>query len=211
MKKSIILLGFCLLGMGTQISVIAQKMYTDDSIELKKRIYKVSIITSDSKKSTGYLANLSDSNLYLSLSPLHFSSVNINDRLTTYSYNHLEKLEIKRKGSAIRGAWKGALIGLAAGVIGGLVSGDDPAPAPTYNNPNDPFGTVLSNALNIYANAFRMTAGEKAVGGGILGAGTGGLIGALVGSLIKKKFIIGRNKQKFHAMRQNILEKLYVH
>lgn len=205
MKKSIILSGFCLLGMGTQISVIAQKMYTDDSIDLKKRIYKVSIITSDSKKSTGYLANLSDSNLYLSLSPLHFSTVNVNDHLTTYSYKHLEKLEIKRKGSALRGAWQGALIGLAAGVITGLVSGDDPVS--TYDNPNDPLGT----ALNIYANAFKMTAGEKALGGGILGAGTGGLIGALVGSLVKKKFIIGRNKQKFHSMRQNILEKWYVH
>ena len=56
-----------------------------------------------------------------------------------------------------------------------------------------------------------MTAAQKAVTLGIVGAGTGGLIGALVGSLIKKKFIIGRNKQKFHAMRQNILEKLYVH
>jgi hypothetical protein len=206
MKKSIILLGFCLLGIGTQISVIAQKMYTDDSIELKKRIYRVSIIPSDSKKSTGYLANLSDSNLYLSPSPLHFSSVNINDGLSAYSYNYLEKLEIKRKGSALRGAWQGALIGLATGVIAGLVSGDDPI-APTYHNPNDPLGNIF---ISVY-NAFSWTAGEKAVAGGILGAGTGGLIGALVGSIVKKKFIIGRNKQKFNSMRQNILEKLYVH
>ena len=56
-----------------------------------------------------------------------------------------------------------------------------------------------------------MTAGEKAVVGGFIGAVTGSLIGALVGSLIKKKFIIGRNKEKFQAMRQNILEKLYMH
>lgn len=214
MKKSINLLGFCLLVMSTNLSVMAQKIDTDDSIELKKRIYKVSIITSDSKKSTGYLANLSDSNLYLSPSPLPFSSVKINDRLSYYPYDGIEKIEIKRKAAAGRGAWQGALIGLAAGVIGGLVSGDDPvAPTyyPTYNNPNDPFGTALGIAFSNMSNVFRMTAGEKAVTLGIVGAGTGSLIGALVGSLVKKKFIIGRNKQKFHAMRQNILEKVYVH
>lgn len=195
-----------ILGMSIHISVIAQKIYMDDSFELKKRIYKVSIITADFKKSTGYLANLSDSNLYLVSSPIHFGSVKKNDHLSGYSYAHLEKIEIKRKGSAGRGAWQGALIGLASGAIVGFVLGDDPV-APSYNDPNNPLGNLYSN---IY-NAFRMTAGEKAVAVGIAGAVTGSLIGVLVGSLVKKKFIIGRNKQKFHAMRENILEKLYVH
>lgn len=195
-----------ILGMSIHISVIAQKIYTDDSIELKKRIYKVSIITADLKKSTGYLANLSDSNLYLVSSPVHFGSVKKNDHLSGYSYAHLEKIEIKRKGSAGRGAWQGALIGLAAGAIVGFVLGDDPV-APSYNDPNNPLGNLYSS---IY-NELRMTAGEKAVAVGIAGAATGSLIGVLVGSLVKKKFIIGRNKQKFHSMRENILEKLYVH
>jgi len=152
---------------------------------LKKRIYKVSIITSDLKKSTGYLASLSDSNLFISPSPLLFSLIKINDHLPVYSYNYLEKMQIKRKGTAGRGAWQGALIGLAAGVIAGFVSGDDPV-APTYNDPNDPLG----NAFSSFSNAFRMTAAEKAVAGGFVGAATGSLIGALVGSLIKKKFMI---------------------
>ena len=204
MKKSIKILELCLLGMSIHISVIAQKIYTDDSIELKKRIYKASILTSDSKKSIGYLASLSDLNLYLSSHPLNFSLITINDNLSAYPYDHLEKIEIKRKAAAGRGAWQGALIGLAAGVIVGLASGDDPV-APT-DNPNDPWGNVFGSI----SNAFSMTAGEKAAGGGFVGAVTGGLMGALVGSLVKKKFIIGRNKQKFQAMRQNILEKLYM-
>jgi hypothetical protein len=177
MKKSVTLLSFCLLGMSTPISVVAQKIYTEDSIELKKRIYKVSVITTDLKKSTGYLADLSDSNLYLFPSPLPFSSVKINDHLSYYPYDHLEKIEIKRKTAAARGAWQGALIGLAAGVIAGLVSGDDPV-APTYNDPNDPLGSALGNVYSSISNAFRKSAAEKAVTLGIIGEGTGGLIGA---------------------------------
>ena len=119
------------------INSTAQETHSDDSRALKKRIYKVSIITTDSKKSFGYLASLSDSNLYLSPSPLHFSLIKINDNLSSYPYDHLEKIEIKRKAAAGRGAWQGALIGLAAGVIVGFASGDDPV-APTYNDPNDP-------------------------------------------------------------------------
>ena len=210
MKKSIKFLGICVLALSTHQTAIAQKVYSDNSIALKKRIYKISFTTADSKKITGYLAGLSDSNLYVSVSPLSFNPVNKNDQLTSYPYDRLEKIEIKRKGAAGRGAWQGALIGLAAGVIGGLVSGDDPV-APTYNNPNDPFGNALGNAFSTLGNAFRMTAGEKALIYGIGGAGTGALMGALIGSLVKKKFIIGRNKQKFHAMRKNILEKLYAH
>lgn len=210
MKKSIKFLGMCVLVLSTHQSAIAQKVYSDDSITLKKRVYKISFTTADSKKIHGYLAGLSDSNLYVSASPLSFNSVNKNDHLTSYTYDRLEKIVIKRKGSAGRAAWQGALIGLAAGVIGGLVSGDDPV-APTYNNPNDPFGNAFGNAFSSLSNAFRMTAGEKALAFGMGGAGTGALMGALIGSLVKKKFIIGRNKAKYNVMRQNILEKLYAH
>ena len=174
--------------MSTHINSRAQETHTDDSMILKKRIYKVSIITADSKTSTGYLASLSDSNLYLSPHPLRFSLNKINDNLSSYPYDYLEKIEIKRKGAVGRGAWRVALIGCAAGAIIGFASGDDPV---------DQF--------------LSFTAGDKAILGGFVGAFTGGLIGVLIGSLVKKKFIIGRNKEKFQAMKQNILEKLYVH
>lgn len=200
MKKSIKFFGLCLVVMSTHTGVTAQTTSTVDSIALKKRIYRVSIITADSKRNTGYLASVSDSNLYLSPHPLHFSLIKINDNLAAYPYDHLEKLEIKRKGAAGRGAWQGALIGLAAGAIAGFASGDDPV-VPTDNS--NPFGGI--------SNAFRLTAGEKAVAGGFVGAVAGSLIGALIGSLVKKNFIIGRNKERFHEMRQSILEKLYMH
>jgi len=43
-----------------------------------------------------------------------------------------------------------------------------------------------------------MTAGEKAVGMGAVGALTGALIGGITGALLKKKFIIGGNKDIYH-------------
>lgn len=205
MKTVIKLLGLCMLGMVMHINMTAQKVSSGDSIALKKRIYKILITTSDSKKVKGYLANLSDSNLYLSQSPLRLSLDNPNGYLSSYSYHHLDKTEIKRKAAAGRGAWQGALIGLSAGVIAGFASGNDPVS--TYYNPNDPLGTLITDA----SNSLSMTAGEKAVAGGFVGAVTGALIGAVVGTLVKKKFTIGRNKEKFQAMKQNILEKLYTY
>ena len=209
MKKFTQVPGLVILLLCGYINVHCQKIDRGDIATFKKRIYKTSITGMDNKKSAGYLANLSDSMLYLSDFPLHFGTVKIDDHLYGYSYNHLKKIEIKRKAAVGRGAWKGALIGFAAGVITGFVSGDDPV-APVYNNPNDPFGNAIGNGLSILSNSFRMTAGEKAAAGGIAGAGTGALIGAIVGSLAKKKFIIGGNRQKFHSMSENILEKLYV-
>ncbi|MEO8762801.1 MAG: hypothetical protein ABI416_00845 [Ginsengibacter sp.] len=198
MKKVIYCFFCCLLGLSTAITSVAQTIYTPDSIELKRRIYKVALVADGSKHKTGYLASFSDSNLYASPSAVPFGSVNIDDQLTSYSYDKLENIELKRKGAVLRGAWHGALVGLAVGVIAGLVSGDDPKV-----DENTLFGPLL--------NTFALTAGEKAAGGGILGALGGACVGALLGSFAKKKFMIGRNKEKFHSMSQEILEKLSVH
>ena len=61
MEKSTDLLACCLRKIA-HISVTAQKIYSNESIQFKNRIYKESIITTDS--STGYLTNLSYSNPY---------------------------------------------------------------------------------------------------------------------------------------------------
>jgi|GEM_PF-589604 len=205
MKQAIKFLALCVLGIAMQTKVAAQTASSDDSILLKKRVYKISITTSDAKKVNGYLANLSLSHVYLSPLPLPVNLSDSGKYLASYSYDHLEKIQMKRKGAAMRGALYGALIGLTAGVITGFASGSDPVS--TYDNPYDPFGTFFTGI----ANAFRMTAGQKAAAGGLVGVVTGALVGVVVGSLVKKKFIIGRKKEKFRVMRLNVLEKLYMH
>jgi hypothetical protein len=135
-----------------------------------ERIYKIS--TPDKSFTKGYLSAFSDSAVIISFAPVRFSS---NTHYTTdhrsINYNDLGEIYVRRKGSTGRGILYGVIAGAATGAIIGLASGDDP---PCETNPSDFFG--LGYGL---CNAFRTTAGEKALGGGVvLGLG-GGIIGAL--------------------------------
>ncbi|MEO8414058.1 MAG: hypothetical protein ABI472_10375 [Ginsengibacter sp.] len=192
-----------ILGILTCTSGIAQENLTPDSIPAKKRIYKVSLVTSDLKINSGYLANLGDSTLYVSQYPVYLTTFKPEDKYSAYSCGQVQTIELRRKGSVGRGLWKGALVGLSAGVIAGFASGDDPV-APVYDNPNDPLGTILSSVFSSTANAFRMTAGQKAAVYGITGAATGALIGTIIGAIAKKKFFIGGSKQRYREMRQRL-------
>src|SRR6185312_12144214 len=111
MQKLIKSIGCCLVAISIHLNVAAQETQANDSLVLKKRIYKAFVITAESKKSTGYLAGLSDSNLYLSRYPVYFSLIKADDNLSVYSYGHLEKIIVKRKAGGGRGAWQGALMG----------------------------------------------------------------------------------------------------
>jgi hypothetical protein len=186
-----------------------QQKDINDSTKLKPRIYKANLLTYNSKEYIrGYLANLSDSVMYLSQSPLLFGSGKPDDHLSDYSYNNLEKVVIQRKGSVGRGAWKGALIGLGAGVITGFVLGNDPPVTP----PSGSYELVQGLAVAVgyaLAEEFRTTAFQKAIFLGVAGAGTGCLIGVIVGGITHKKFLIGRNQQKYGSMRESIFKKLF--
>jgi len=57
-------------------------------------------------------------------------------------------------------------------------------------------------------NAFAMTAGEKAVAGGLALGASGAIVGAVVGALAKKTFVIGNKKQRFHDLQGELMMKL---
>ena len=85
--------------------------------------------------------------------------------------------------------------------VAGFASGDDPV----YNEPvYDPFSAIVVS-IN---NAFAMTAGEKALWGGIGLGASGAIVGTVVGALAKKKFIIGGKKEKFQDLQSKIMMKL---
>ncbi len=98
------------------------------------------------------------------------------------------------------------------GVIAGFASGNDPVyQNPQYNSSQDPYG--IGYALGSFAvginNAFAMTAGQKALVGG-LGLGvSGALVGAVIGAIAHKKFIINGKKEKFDMMSESVLDKTY--
>ena len=108
-----------------------------------------------------------------------------NRSLRHFTYSDIESIDIRRKGSAGRGALAGFLIGAGFGIITGLASGDDK-------------GEMLA-----------FSAGEKAIALGLTAGGIGALIGLLVGGLAHKKFYINRKKERLKEMNTTLLERIY--
>ena len=102
----------------------------------------------------------------------------------------INTISLKKKNAGLKGALIGMGAGIVIGAIAGFASGDDPVTPYT--------GELFSDMIIGFSNSFTMTAGEKAVGMGAVGALTGALIGGITGALLKKKFIIGGNKDIYH-------------
>jgi len=176
-------------------SLIAQ-----DSTGLKKISFRILVTNFDGKETKGWLSKINDSVIEVSAKPKHFLGTRLvaNNSLQEINYNLVSAIKLKRNNGAGRGALIGAVCGLVAGVAAGLIEGDDPhVPAS-----QDFFG---------FGEAFRMTAGEKALLYGFSGGVVAGGIGALIGTLTKRTFTIGGNKKYFDEMRLNVLDIAYRH
>jgi hypothetical protein len=154
--------------------------YANDSLPGRKIIFSAKIKT-DEKIIRGYLANINDTAVSLTL-PLGTLPETQN-----ISYAEISSLSLHRKGNGGRCALIGALTGVGIGAIAGLASGSDPEPH----------------------TLFGMTAGEKAVVYGFALGLTGTITGAIIGALTKKVFTINKNKENFHNMKTSILDKVY--
>jgi hypothetical protein len=106
-----------------------------------------------------------------------------------YYYPNIEYVTMKRKGSLGRGMLFGGLIGIGGGILAGFIEGDDPPCEGWF--------------------CWDYTAGEKAtiygVGFGLIGI----VAGAVIGTVARKKFIIGGSRQKFQEMKPTVLQKVY--
>jgi hypothetical protein len=183
---------------------------TDSVLKEKKpKQFVASINTSTGKVDRGLIYQLDDSAITIKTLPglkTNFSSKTKRDKysLNRYAQENIESISIKRNNAKKRGALIGAGVGLVAGVVMGFASGDDPIYAPPAE---DFFGIgALFTELN---NAFAMTAGEKALAYGSIGALGGSIAGLIIGAIAKKRFIINGNKQKFEAMKLSVLERTY--
>lgn len=166
--------------------VAAQHAIGQDTPPIQKKIYKISIADSGRRHLDGYLLNITDTTLQLSHWPVRFGNNPLKGNYNEVGYRHISEITIKRNHGAGRGAWKGAVIGLLVGVAAGFIEGDDPA-----------------------EYWFRYTAADKAITYGGMAAVAGSGIGALIGALAKKKFIIGGRKENFDGMKMNVLNKAY--
>lgn len=93
----------------------------------------------------------------------------------------IESIKIHRPNRFIRGALNGALVGFVVGAIAGLADGSDPE------------GTW-----------FAMTAGEKALMGGVLLGATGGVVGGIVGPMLSVRIPIKGSVDTFARKKANL-------
>lgn len=152
----------------------------------RKIIYKISISDSSSESFKGYLYDLTDSTLKLSLWPVRLRAPESKDIFKEVDYSHIQKVKLRRNHGAGRGAWKGALIGAVIGVIAGFVEGDD--------DPESWISFTASEKALMYGSSF-----------GAVGTG----IGAIIGGSVKKTYTIGGRKENFDAMKEDVLTKTY--
>jgi len=160
----------------------------------KQKTFNTSIRTIDHKMINGRLYTINDSQVVLLKSGNNYQYV---------SAENIKSFSLKRKNSVLRGALIGFGVGAVTGIVIGLASGDDPV----YNEPvYDPFSAIVVGI----SNSFAMTAGEKAVGGGLALGASGAIIGTIIGAVAKKKFIISGKKEKFHDLQAEMMQKLIV-
>jgi hypothetical protein len=177
------------------IAIFFSQAQTDSTSGKKQKVFNATVTTMDSKTLKGSLFTVNDTQLIL----------RTNDQQMVVPAENLKSFTVKRKHSALRGALIGFGVGAAAGIIIGLASGSDPVMA--YPNPNeDPL--LIGSMVVAMNNAFAMTAGQKAVAGGLGLGATGAIVGTIIGSVAKKKFIIGGKKEKFHDLQGELMKKL---
>ncbi|TAL43502.1 MAG: hypothetical protein EPN92_10115 [Chitinophagaceae bacterium] len=123
------------------------------------------------------------------------------------SYSQLQKVSFKRKNTVLRSSLIGLGIGAATGVIIGFASGNDRV-QPYYTIDQDPL--LIGNFFVAMNNAFAMTAGEKALAGGVGLGAMGAIAGAVFGAVAKKKFIIGGKKENYRNLQEELMKRLVV-
>jgi hypothetical protein len=165
----------------------AQLAIAQDNPFPRQLTYKILISDPEMRQIKGYLLDLTDTTLKLSHWPVRFGNdPALKEGYKEIMYRKISVITLQRSHGAGRGAWKGAIVGLLIGVAAGFIEGDDPE-----------------------EYWFRFTAADKALIYGGLGAAAGTGIGALIGGLVKKRFIIGGRKENFDAMKMNVLNKVY--
>ena len=157
------------------------------------KIYKAWItLNNNSPEVKGVLYDIKDSSISLTNS-FSFSGADYlsgNFKLTTINYNNIYRIKTRRNNSVVAGVLLGTSAGVITGAIIGGSQGDDP-----------PCASFIC--------LFRMTAKDKALLGGVLGAFAGAGVGALSG-LITIKIPINGNIQTFNKNKDRLRKYSYL-
>ena len=178
----------------------------DSTSQTKKHIPSVATIhTTDGRSVKGWFYKMEDDRVVLLPSKnKNFKLVNDNINL---GVDQIRTISFRKKNSVLKGTLLGLGIGAVTGIIIGFASGDDKK-EPYYDYNQDPYG--IGNFFVSINNAFTMTAGEKALAGGIGLGVSGAIIGTIIGAVAKKKFIIGGKKEVYRDLQGDLMKRLIV-
>lgn len=194
---------FILILIAFTASVSAQ---TDTTQKEKRQVPNLAIIrTMDGKKIKAWFYRINEDSVYLlptgkKMSRSAFLNAGINKNNFAYPLSQVNTISLQKKNAALKGTLIGLGAGIVTGVVIGFASGDDPI-EPYTGNPFEDFFIALNNSL-------AMTAGEKAVTGGLTLGMAGALSGFIIGKIAKKKFTIGGKKETYRDLQGDLMKRL---
>ena len=179
---------------------------TDSTVKSKKIVpYHATIRTMDGFKTKGWLYKIDDNNIYLlpskKIKPADLKSTDMNISAMTYDISRINTISTQKKNAGLKGALIGLGAGALTGVIVGFASGDDPL---------TPYTGTFADVFIALGNSFAMTAEEKAIADGIALGLTGAITGFVIGKLAKKKLIIGGKKEVYKDLQGDLMKRLIV-
>lgn len=168
----------------------------------QKGSYKATIKTIDGKTQQGWLYQVNDSQVVL-LKNVKDLRTKYDELLQPTGYftvpaDQVHTISLKKKNAGLKGMLIGFGAGALSGIVSGFISGDDPV---------TPYTGTFADAFIGIGNAFAMTAGEKAVTGGLIFGTGGAIVGLIIGSVAKKKFTIGGKKDKVRDLHAELVQK----
>lgn len=155
-------------------------------------VYRAWILfNNQSEKFKGLLYDIKDSSLILTNSYSHSDYQSGSYETTVIDYRDIFIIKVRKNKNVLYGFLGGLSIGFLTGAIIGGIQGDDICPTGHWC-------------------LFQMTAGEKAMVGGILGGLSGSIIGTLVGG-IKINIPINGRADAFDSARRRLKSYSYLH
>jgi hypothetical protein len=171
----------------------------------KQKFYQAKVLTIDSAIQRGLWYSVNEENIGLiqvGNKNVSYSKKFLPDpaNYRQYAIENIKEITLKRQNAVARNVLIGTGVGLVVGAIIGFASGDDKEEP--YTGGWGDFGAAINNAL-------AMSAGEKALIGGLVGSASGAIVGIIIGASSKKVFPIGGKKENFEAARPTLIQMAY--
>ncbi|HEY0680290.1 MAG TPA: glycine zipper family protein [Chitinophagaceae bacterium] len=163
----------------------SQAIFSQDTLLRKNYIVKTKLLKINDSVYNVYLADINDTALLLSRTPVSFRSY-ISENPYSVNFDQIRDVTLSRKGNAGRGILIGVITGA---VVGGIIG------AITYQG--------CDNCFLDFGIGFDITIGA------FLGSIGGGLTGLIIGSSKKRQFSVGGGRDNFNRMRLSVLDMTY--